>query len=165
MTVAQRMLIRIKKGKDGRAALACTRADGTTTWQRQEGGQALFFPRHDLTHYAVETILEASNGFYALVASGWDLSDFGSPWPRGPVPKDAVVVEIIIGLLDLERASGERRSAAEFNAELAASTRDKGLPECAPITEDALAAIRRRRAELFAAWDAVTPGEALELTF
>ena len=51
------MVIRIKKGKDGRVALSCTRADGTTTWQRQEGGQAAFFPKHDLTHYAVETAL------------------------------------------------------------------------------------------------------------
>src|SRR5256885_9526625 len=64
MPAAQRITIRIKKNPDGRRSLSCTRADGTTTWQRQEGGQAAFFPRHDLTHYAVETVLAHRSGFY-----------------------------------------------------------------------------------------------------
>ena len=51
------LVIAIKKKTDGSASLACRRADGTVTWQRQEGAQGRFFPRHDLTHYAVETVL------------------------------------------------------------------------------------------------------------
>ena len=93
MPDAQRMVIRIKKGTDGRTALSCTRADGTTTWQRQQGGQAAFFPKHDLTHYAVETTLGLRQGFYGLVSTGWDFSDFGSPWPRGKLPPEASVSE------------------------------------------------------------------------
>jgi hypothetical protein len=27
-----------------------------------------------------------AGGFYGLVAEGWNLTDFGKPWPRGPVP-------------------------------------------------------------------------------
>src|SRR5437773_11708904 len=118
MSDAQRIVIRIKKDKDGRTSLSCTRADGTTTWQRQEGGQARFFPRHDLTHYAVETVLGHHKGFYGLVAAGWDLSDFGTPWPRGKLPKDANLSEIIVGFLDRERASGERWAAADLNDQL-----------------------------------------------
>jgi len=34
MSVAQPITIRIKKNPDGRTSLSCTRADGTTTWQR-----------------------------------------------------------------------------------------------------------------------------------
>jgi len=165
MSDAQRIVIRIKKDKDGRTSLSCTRADGTTTWQRQEGGQARFFPRHDLTHYAVETVLGHQKGFYGLVAAGWDLSDFGTPWPRGKLPKDANLSEIIVGFLDRERASGERSGAADLNDQLANFADENGLPLLDPISEDDLAKIRRRRAELFTLWDAVTPGDALELPF
>src|SRR5213078_53629 len=141
------MIIRIKKSADGRTALSCIRADGTTTWQRQEGGQARFFPRHDLTHYAVETVLGHRQGFYGLVAAGWDLSDFGTPWPRGRLPKDANLSEIIVGFLDRERASAERLAANELNAELANFAGENGVPPPGAISEDDLASIRRRRAE------------------
>ena len=107
MTGPPQMVIRIKKGADGRTSLSCARADGTSTWQRLEGAQASFFPRHDLTHYAVETVLGRRRGFYGLVAAGWDLSDFGTPWPRGKLPKDANLVEMIVGFFDSERASGQ----------------------------------------------------------
>src|SRR5687767_14096302 len=113
MTGTPPLVIRIKKGGDGRTSLSCTRADGTTTWQRQEGAQASFFPRHDLTHYAVETVLRHRRGFYGLVAAGWDLSDFGTPWPRGKLPKDAHTVEMIVGFLDLDRAAGRMGTVEE----------------------------------------------------
>ena len=51
------LLVRIKKSADGHTALTCIRPDGTSTWQRQEGAVARFFPRHDLTHFAVESVL------------------------------------------------------------------------------------------------------------
>src|ERR1700737_2708676 len=108
MPEAQRIVIRIKKGRDGRTPRGCTRADGTTTWQRQEGAQATFFPKHDLTHYAVETALGHREGFYGLVSAGWDFSDFGSPWPRGRLPVEASISEMIVGLFDLGGPMGER---------------------------------------------------------
>jgi len=165
MPIPPRLVIRIKKGADGRSSLSCTRADGTTTWQRQEGAQATFFPRHDLTHYAVETVLRHRTGFYGLVASGWDLSDFGAPWPRGKLPKEANLSEMAVGFLDLERASGELWPAAMLNEQLRGFALDHALPPPSPITDDDLAAVRKRRAELFAAWDAVRHGEAIELPF
>src|SRR6266446_1171910 len=119
MPDAQRIVIRIKKGKDGRTALSCTRADGTTTWQRQLGGQAVFFPKHDLTHCAVESTLGLRKGFYGLVSAGWDFSDFGSPWPRGKIPPEANISEMIVGFFDLERRIGERGIAADLNQQLA----------------------------------------------
>ena len=83
------LTIRIKKQSDGSAALSCTRPDGSVTWQRQEGTHGRFFPLHDLTHYAVETVLGYQNGFYGMVARGWNMTDFGAPWPRGRIPADA----------------------------------------------------------------------------
>lgn len=165
MPDSQRIVIRIKKGKDGRTALSCTRADGTTTWQRQEGAQATFFPRHDLTHFAVETALGHREGFYGLVSTGWDFSDFGSPWPRGRLPAEAGISEMIVGLFDMERRIGERVSADEVNQKLADYSAENGLSPAPQLTEADLARVREKRAELFENWDAVRPGDALEIPF
>ena len=160
------LIIRLKKQRDGRVALSCTRADGTVTWQRQAGAQAGFFPRHDLTHYAVETVLGHRRGFYGLVAEGWDFGDFGTPWPRGPLPSDADPSELIVGFLDLERAGGVEWTAADFADKAAAYYADHGVADRRLLITDAeLTAIRARARELFARWEAVAPGAAMELTF
>ena len=165
MTGTQPLVIRTKKGADGRTSLSCVRADGTTTWQRQQGAQASFFPRHDLTHYAVETVLGHRSGFYGLVASGWDLTDFGTPWPRGALPKVANLTEIVVGFFDRERASGQMGTAEELNAQLAEFCDENELPAAERLAEQDLSGVRQKRGELFAQWEAVEPGDALELPF
>jgi len=159
------LVIRIKKGADGRTSLSCTRADGTTTWQRQQGGQASFFPRHDLTHYAVETVLGHPRGFYGLVAAGWDLPDFGTPWPRGKLPKDANLSELVVGFFDRERASGQMGTAEELNEHLSVYCEENELPAPEKLTESDLSRVRQKRGGLFAQWEAVEPGGTLELLF
>ena len=100
------------------------------------------------------------------MAEGWDLTDFGAPCPRGRIPADADPAELIVGCLDIERASGERGNAADFNDKAAAYYREHAPATSPPVlTDDDLVRIRQRRAELFAQWDAVSPGDALELTF
>jgi len=164
--VAPRLVVRLKKGRDGSATLSCTRADGSVTWQRNDGARARYFPLHDLTHLAVETELGARRAFYGLVADGWELADFGTPWPRGPLPPEAEAVERVVGLLDTARAQGRTWTGAELAAELAHAHAAHGLASTPPtITDEALARIHRRMHELFAQWDAVPPGEALELPF
>src|SRR5881275_2584766 len=130
------LLIRIKKKNDGSAALSCLRADGSVTWQRQNGLQGRFFPRHDLTHYAVETVLGHRRGFYGLVAEGWDLSDFGTPWPRGPIP-----------------------SAADLNEKGAQYFAARGIRGLLQVSDEQLARVRARMHELFGQWEAVPPGD------
>jgi hypothetical protein len=165
MTGTSPLVIRIKKGADGRTSLSCTRADGSTTWQKQQGAQASFFPRHDLTHYAVEMVFGHRRGFYGLVADGWDLADFGTPWPRGKLPKEANLSEIIVGFFDRERASGQMGSAQELNEELASFCGENGLAVPEKFTEGDLSRVRQKRGELFAQWEAVEPGGVLELRF
>jgi hypothetical protein len=150
------LVIQIKKKADGSAALKCRRADGSDTWQRQDGPQGRFFPLHDLTHYAVETVLGHARGFYGLVAAGWDLADFGSPSRRGQLPSEALAAERIVGFLDLERAGGKEWVAADFNA--------TAPPGCV-LTDDDLRRVRDRRRELFGAWNTLPVGETLELEF
>ena len=165
------LTIRLTRHPDGTSSLACLRADGSTTWQRQRGRSGAFFPRHDLTHYAVETVLGHRRGFYGLVAEGWDLGDFGAPWPRGPLPADMDPSELLVGFLDAERASGaalagEPWTAADLTEQAASYYAANRIAAPPPVlSDDQLAAIRRTMAELFARWDAVPPGETLELAF
>jgi hypothetical protein len=159
------LTIALKKKTDGSASLACRRADGSVTWQRQEGAQGRFFPRHDLTHYAVETVLGLDQAFYGLVASGWEFSDFGHPWPRGPMPAEALAAELIVGYLDGERAARATWSAEEFNAKAAAYHGARGASSGLELGEADLQRIRAARAALFARWDALVPGATLELSF
>jgi hypothetical protein len=156
------LLVRIKKKSDGDAALSCVRADGSVTWQLQEGPRGSFFPLHDLTHYAVETVLGHRRGFFGLVAEGWDFTDFGAPWRKGRFPPDMDPSEMIVGLLDAERYQGEQMTVAQLRERQNGSgihTAIEGL------TDLDLAAVRARRAELFALWEGLPPGETLELPF
>ena len=130
-----------------------------------KGTQAAFFPRHDLTHYAVETVLGYRNAFYGLVAAGWDLTDFGAPWPRGQMPKEAALAEMTVGLLDLERGTGQLTNAEDINDRIAQFCSEHGIPVPRAITDEDLSQVRQKRAELFSTWESLKPGAALELPF
>jgi hypothetical protein len=159
------LLIRIKKKSDGSAALSCLRPDGSVTWQRQEGVQGRFFPIHDLTHYAVETVLGHRRGFYGLVAEGWDLSDFGAPWPKGRLPADLDPSELLVGFLDSERAGGVTWSADDFNAKTEIYYAQQGRSGSCRISPGQLERVRSVRDELIARWRALPAGSTLELPF
>jgi len=163
-TSTPRLAIELGKRTDGSVTFRLVRADGSATWQRHQGPTAQFFPLHDLTHFAVETTLGHARGFYGLVAEGWELGDFGTPWPRGRIPDDADPSELIVGFLDLERASGHRQSAAEYNAQLERQLADARTP-FAPLTEAQLTVIRDRVRELHERWRTLASGDTMRLSF
>ena len=158
------LTIRLSRKPDGTTVLACTRADGSQTWQRHRR-HAEFFPLHDLTHYAIETVLGLRFGFYGLLASGWNISDFGTRTVPEYAAAEAALAEVAVGLLDGERATGERSDADAFNEALAGVLAQTGrtLDRC--VTDEELAAVRRLWAELAKRWAGVEPGEAMELSF
>jgi len=159
------LLLRFKKIEGGSTSLSCTRPDGTITWQRTTRANAGFFARHDLTHYAVESILGHTLGFYGLLASGWEFTDFGEGWPKGPIPANADPSELIVGFFDAERAGDTPWTAAQFK-EYTANFFGPNLPENLPtITDEQLTAIRAKMRELFEQWDNIEAGETLELPF
>ena len=165
------MKIRFKRHPDDSASITCTRRDGSVTWQRQRGQLGVVFPPHDLTHYAVETTLGYRRGFYGLLAAGWEIADFAKPWPRGPIPPEAVEVEQIIGVFDAERRQFARWSAAEFadhSAQyVAARAATKHEPVQTPriLTQEEIDAVRACRDDLLARWHALGAGEELALEF
>ena len=66
----------------------------------------------------------------------------------------------------MERASPAPWTAADFNDKAAIYYRERNSTTTPPtLTDDDLARIRQRRAELFAEWEAVPPGAAIELPF
>ena len=156
------LLIQITKRSDGGGVLRCVRADGSVTWQKQSR-HAAFFALHDLTHFAVESVLGYSRGFFGLVAEGWEIEETTGKQSRGPLPNEAKEVEYIVGALGSEGASGESWPAEDFNRQAAIYAASARLPEPRRLTDEELARVRARRAELFAQWQSIEPGKTLEL--
>lgn len=159
------LLIRMTKRGDGASVLHCERADGSVTWQRQEGAQASFFPVHDLTHFAIERTLGYRRGFYGLIAEGWEIADTEGKGARGPLPSDAIEVEHLVGMMDLERAGAACWTADALNAQAVTFAVDGGRPAPRLITDEELARVRSCARELHARWARIAPGESLELMF
>ena len=159
------LVIKLTKRRDGSVVSRFERSDGTATWQRKQGPNARFFAFHDLTHYAVETTLGYRRGFYGLVAEGWDLGDFGTPWPRGPLPADAEPAELVVGFLDLERAGGASWTAEEFNETAGQYYAERGMADPPALDDATLDRVRDLVGELHRRWIGLAPGDTLELTF
>jgi hypothetical protein len=157
--------IQFTKRKDGGALLRCVRDDGSATWQRQDDNRAAFFPFHDLTHYAVETELGFSRGFYGLIAAGWEIADTTGKGPRGPLPNEALEVEYMVGALGAERSGGAVSTAEEFNQLAATFAHPRGMPQPRALTDEESARVRTRIDELFAKWRTLPQGATLELAF
>lgn len=157
--------IQITKRRDGSAVLRCERADGSTTWQKQAGRQAAFFPLHDLIHFAVEQELGYTEAFFGLIARGWDIEDTTGKGARGSLPPEAVAAELIVGLLMSESASGVEWSAEEFKEQAALYAASRGAAVSFDLTDEQLERIRTAARALHERWGMVPPGGVLELEF
>lgn len=153
--------IQIKKGRDGRPTLTCVRPDGSRTWSQVHS----FFPIHDLTHFAVESVFGFTEAFYGLVRSGWTLEDFSERGAASRLPAEALVAEHMVGLLDIERASGELFDPEGFSDQLNQALTSHGRPAFRKVTGAELAEVRRLRGALQGRWAALAPGETLEIAF
>jgi len=155
--------VQFMKRADGNVVLRCTRRDGSVTWQRYDK-HALFFSLHDLRHFAVETTLGLRDGFYSLIASGWDITDTTGKGALGKPPVAAGLVEHVVGLLDREQSGGAApMTAAEFNAQLDTVLGvDPGRPR---FTDAQLTEVRNRIDELHNQWFGLSPGTTLDLAF
>lgn len=151
------MIIQIKKRRSGRPTLTCIRSDGSRTWSDVQP----FSPYHDITHLAVERVLDLREAFFGLVAADWDLDRFARPGTSKQLSADAALAEHLVGLLDRERGAGVCWSAAEFTDALRAAL-GPGIPA---VTAEQLARIRVDRDRMIAAWEGLSAGETLELEY
>jgi len=151
--IEEMMTVEIAKCADGRSVLRCVHADGSVTWQKQDR-HAAFFAIHDLTHFAVESTLGYRDGFFGLIAQGWNIDDTTGTGARGRLPYEAIEVEHLVGLLNTELASGTTMTAEELNGASPIPTR---------LTEEQLQRVRARCSELFWQWHSLPPGGTLAL--
>jgi len=152
------MRIQLKKGRDGPSTLVCIREDGSRTWAKEHP----FFPLHDLTHCAVESVLGLEEAFFGLIARGWEIDDFAKPGASASLPHDALLAEHLVGVLDRERALPQTLSAAEVNEAVAASLPHESFQ---PITDAQLDAARALWLDLAARWRGLPQGATLEIPF
>lgn len=123
-----------------------------------------FFVRHDLTHYAVETVLGFRRAFWGLIADGWEVESFEARRPGSrkavELPLEAILAERIVSLFDLEFGGWP-----EFDAESAAAHfLDSGWGSL-DVSSEQLVEIRGLSRQLHSKWGALRPGESLVLDF
>jgi hypothetical protein len=154
--------IRFTRKADGRTVLTCVRRDASVTGMVEDR----FFVEHDLVHYAVETILGYRQGFYGLLASGWDIAAFGAPDPssgaKPAVPAEAIMVEHLVGVV--QQVMRGALDPWDVSAALAMSLAGTGI--AAPVVSERQveSIIGQARANL-EEWAELHPGATLELPF
>ncbi|MFN8140628.1 MAG: hypothetical protein U0R49_12605 [Fimbriimonadales bacterium] len=124
----------------------------------------LFFVRHDLTHYAVETVLVFRRAFWGLIADGWEIESFEARRPGSrkavELPDEAILAERIVSLFDLEFGGWPEFDAVSARKHFL----DSSWGEL-NITTDKLTEIRVYARKLHTSWNALQSGEHLDLQF
>ena len=144
--------------------MTCHRADGTITGQRS--GE--FFVRHDIHHYAVETTLGLDRAFYGYVAKGWDIQDFGTPWPKGKMADEdfpqLMLAEMFAAALDRDQF-GDPLTAGQLNGQLQQYSKEHSLASFTLVSENELNVARKRVSDILSCWQALPEGQTMELRF
>jgi hypothetical protein len=142
--------------------LTCTRADGSETAHAVDGR----LPLHDLTHYAVESVLKLRRAFFGLVADGWDLGDFENEARKRALPAETYAAELIVGFFDLERASGVvGATAEELNWRIDHYQAHGTIPATSVrLTDTQVVRIRSMCSDLYSRWASLREGESLDIT-
>jgi hypothetical protein len=164
------MLIRLKKTRDG---VVLSVLSGARPAQVQRSGHAGFFAAHDLMHYAVETTFPVREGFFGLLARGWDIAAFSDhDDPRyQAMPAEAVVVERLVDAMT--RACGDpawrdrelvEAWLDEAHREVASIWREGGAHGATP-TRGQVLAVCNAYSRLLERWAKTPVGEHLELEF
>lgn len=155
------LTIRLARGKDKPDVLTCIREDGSTTWSRLHAA----LPVHDISHYSVESSLALSSGFFGLVAQGWEITDFGSPYPRGPIPDEAAWVESVVSVFWRTFVQRESPTHEEVREQIAVCLGSYKGSFRRDISDAEMDAIRALQGEITATWARTPIGSYMELVF
>jgi hypothetical protein len=147
--------IELKKKSDGATILTFVRADGSRT-SSPIGDARGFGPVHDLSHYAVESVLGLARGFIGLCAEGWTVQDFEKD-AKASIPAEAGVAEVVAAEVSRMEMVSQWLSLDDFNWTVAASGFKMNALD--------YGAIRRAITRLRADWNALAPGATMSLRF
>ena len=137
------------------------RDDGSETWMASDD----FFIRHDLSHYAIETILQFKTAFYGMIQNGMDIRDFENKEKRKAllITAEAWYAENMANLFLMETKNG---NFEDFNSISSQTLAEMNLPFPALLlNEDDLNTIRNYLQQLLFQWNQLPTGDTLRLNF
>jgi hypothetical protein len=152
--------VNLKKISADQSSFHCRRPDGTDVWSRVHP----FYPHHDLSHFAVESALGLRQGFYGLIADGWDLSDFLEQGAATRLPVEAFWTECVVGVTELLNRNAPL-PLGEWQDALDQSVAGQKLAPFRRVGADEYARMNSLRFALLARWTALPTGETLALEF
>jgi hypothetical protein len=155
------MLIRIKKNNGGLHNLSYTRNDGTSTWMRADD----YLVQHDITHYAVETILQYRTAFNGMLNDGMDVKDFEDKEKRDRmnITAEAVYAENLANLFFTETVQGNFEPFNDVQQSAFISFGNQYEP--VTLAQEQIQKIRTYLRQLLKQWHELSFGETFELTF
>jgi hypothetical protein len=155
------MLMRLTKNTGKPHVIKYIRDNGTETWMYSDD----FFVRHDLSHFAIESVMEYRMAFNGMLNGGMDVKDFEDREKRArlTITDEACYAENMSNLFLTEILQGEFE---DFNAVQKQSFVAFNAP-CQPITLSAekITAIRNYLRQLLDQWNEMPFGETMELIF
>jgi hypothetical protein len=142
-----------------RSRLTCVRSDGSVS--SAELGPGL--PYHDLAHFVIERAYGLRRGFFGHVASGYSLQDLSKKEVILSLDSQSTVAEI------LARALGSLATGActleQFPALVQEELTRMNLTPPGELTTQQARRMLKEYRGLLDRYDALPPGEALELSF
>ena len=155
------MQIKITKNTGKPHILKYIRDNGTETWMYADD----FFVRHDLSHYALETIMQYKTAFNGMLNSGMDIKDFEDKEKRAQlnVTDEAWYAENMANLFLIELAQGKFSDFNKVQQETFVSFNDQ-YPVIS-LPEDKITETRNYLQKLLTQWRELPSGQTLELIF
>ena len=141
--------------------LSCKRKDGSVTWHRVSE----FFLLHDLCHFAAETVLKFTSGFFGMLAAGTDITEFDLPKEQRTIhlTAEAIFTEHLVNLLVIDYKQRRMDNLIEVFYSIHDGYIDTALLQ--QLSEDKLEAIRIKYAELMKQWKLLPVNQNLSLMF
>jgi len=137
------------------------RDNGTETWMYSDD----FFVHHDLSHYAIESVMQYKTAFNGMLNSGMNIKDFEDKEKRArlTVTDEAFYAENMSNLFLTEIMQGEfedfnevqQQAFVSFNYEYPTIT----------LSKEKIGEIRNQLRQLLQQWNEMAAGETLELIF
>jgi hypothetical protein len=151
------MDLRFQKAKHGTYRLEVRRDDGSSDARELQAGYLV----HDLMHFAYETRMRSSRGFYGRVAAGRALDE--AEGKNGTPDRAALAIEVVVGTLQGAMSHGATPELIVERASELLRTQGHAVPVelDAGLVIAVLADFRR----LAGQWASLGVDDALELRF
>lgn len=155
------MQIRITKNTGKPHIIKYIRDNGTETWMQADD----FFVRHDLSHYAFESIMQYKTAFNGMLHSGMDIRDFEDREKRAMlnITAEAWYAENMANLFLIEIEQGEFADFNTVQQQAFVSFNDR-FPVI-HLPEEKITATRNFLRNLLQQWKEIPIGQTLALTF